>query len=467
MCGLCRCAASSRSPRQVRFVLGVRLRCARRQSAVPTVRDGKCAARNFPSRSHWGRDSTDGAFKGAALCGDWPARPMRIAAPPCLRRGPSPWDGVEGFGITCSSGCRGAAARQRCAHLGKPALLWAGGVAARADKVLYRSARKKVRRSKFSFPLLVGTGQHPAECVLCRAFCCGIPAGAAAVAPLPAQKAGAVPPGTAWKDLESRIPASIVCTVPPRSPRQVRLVLGVRLRCARRQSAVPQCEKEIAVLSIFLPAPLRERASIRQNAFCAGRFAAASRQAQRQLSRCPPRGRGPSPLGRRGRIWNRGFRRLSFVRCRRVRRGRFAWSWACGFAARADKVLYRSARKKLRCCQFSFPLPCGSGPAFGRMRFAQGALRQHPGRRSGSCPVARPEGGAVPLGRRGRIRNRGFRHLSFLRRRRAHHARPAWPRSSAAAHCPLWGRLPDSGHRRAHRARPAWLRSSAAAHCPL
>ena len=40
---------------------------------------------------------------------------------------------------------------------------------------------------------------------------------------------------------------------------------------------------------------MRERASIRQNAFCAGRFAAAFRQTQRQLSRCPPRGRGPSP----------------------------------------------------------------------------------------------------------------------------------------------------------------------------
>ena len=447
MCGLCRCAASSRSPRQVRFVLGVRLRCARRQSAVPTVRDGKCAARNFPSRSHWGRDSTDGAFKGAALCGDWPARPMRIAAPPCLRRGPSPWDGVEGFGITCSSGCRGAAARQRCAHLGKPALLWAGGVAARADKVLYRSARKKVRRSKFSFPLLVGTGQHPAECVLCRAFCCGIPAGAAAVAPLPAQKAGAVPlgrRGRIWNRGFRRL-SFVRC----RRVRRGRFALSWACGFAARAGKVRyrSARKKMRCCQFSFPLPVgagqHSAECVLCAAFCCGIPAGAA-----AVAPLPAQKAGAVPLGRRGRIWNRGFRRLSFVRCRRVRRGRFALSWACGFAARAGKVRYRSARKKLRCCQFSFPLPCGSGPAFGRMRFAQGALRQHPGRRSGSCPVARPEGGAVPLGRRGRIRNRGFRHLSFLRRRRAHHARPAWPRSSAAAHCPLWGRLPDSGRRR-------------------
>ena len=108
--------------------------------------------------------------------------------------------------------------------------------------------------------------------------------------------AGGRPPGTAWTDSRSRIPASIVCTVPPRSPRQVRFVLGVRLRCARRQSAVPQCEKEIAVFSIFLPAP------------------------------------------------------------------------------------------------------SGSGPAFGRMRFAQGVLLQHSGRHSGCCSAARPKGGGRPPG---------------------------------------------------------------------
>ena len=235
----------------------------------------------------------------------------------------------------------------------------------RADKVLGHSARKKMRCFQFSFQLPVGAGQHPAECVLCRAFCCGIPAGAAAVTPLPTQRAGAV------------------------------------------------------------------------------------------------------PVGRRGRIRNRGFRRLSFVRCRRVRRGRFALSWACGFAARAGKVRYRSARKKLRCFQFSFPLPVGAGQHSAECVLCAAFCCGIPAGAAAVAPLPAQKAGTVPLGRRGRIRNRGFRHLSFLRRRRVHRARPAWPRSSAAAHCLLWGRLPDSGRRRVRRTRPAWPRSSAAAHCPL
>ena len=324
---------------------------------------------------------------------------MRIAAPPCLRRGPSPWDGVEGFGITCSSVYRGAAARRRRAAASSLCLGRAASL--RAPTKCCAAVRER-NCGVVNFPSRspAGAGQHSAECVLRRALCGSIPAGAAAVVPLPAQKAGAVPlgrrgriekrrgrrlcglcrcaassrsprqvrfvlgvrfrcaptkrwatarerkcgvfnfpsrspcgsgkasgrmrfaqgalrqhpgrrsgscsaarpkgggrpRGTAWKDSEPRIPASIVCAVPPRSPRQVRLVLGVRLRCVRRQSAVPQCEKEIAVFSIFLPAP------------------------------------------------------------------------------------------------------SGGGPAFGRMRFAQGALRQHPGRRSGSCSAARPKGGGRPPG---------------------------------------------------------------------
>ena len=49
--------------------------------------------------------------------------------------------------------------------------------------------------SEFSSPLPVGAGQHSAECILRGAFWCGIPAGAAAIVPLPAQRAGAVPLG--------------------------------------------------------------------------------------------------------------------------------------------------------------------------------------------------------------------------------------------------------------------------------
>ena len=190
----------------------------------------------------------------------------------------------------------GVVARCRYANLGKPVLFWACGFAARADKAQYPQYGTENVLLEIFRPAPTGGGTAPTARLRAQHFAVTGRQGRCELLRRPAC-AGGRPVGTAWKNLKLR---AVLFAAARRHGNAARtsaspLCLG---RAASLRAPTKCCtavrERKCGVVN-FSSRSQWERASIRQNAFCAGRFAAAPRRRSGSCPAARPKGGGRPP----------------------------------------------------------------------------------------------------------------------------------------------------------------------------